>query len=232
MPFLEIPDRFRTPSDNLSIARYFSEEKFISLLETSSIYLRRMDLFPNKDEIVLSLYDINWIRQTQGDKAEMNIDIYNKEKSWSFISCWTLETTDWRRFWEEYGNKSNAVMVKVSVKRLKTELNKSEITTFMPIVLYFDIIKHALGIFNSIRMLSRNPLDFKWEQEVRIIVFNFRPKEPLPESMFIPVNLNNIIEEIIVSPFATEEFMEMVRGLLLKKGFSTKILSKSRIKLS
>ncbi|MFN8286884.1 MAG: hypothetical protein U0V74_09045 [Chitinophagales bacterium] len=132
MPFQEIPDRFTTPPDHLSISRYFTESKFADLIRTSSLYFNKISNFPPADEMLFSLYDLNWIRTHRGERAEMEIEVYKEEQTTSFINCWTYDVLDWRRFWETYGNCKNAVMIKVSVGRLKRELDKSDITLICP----------------------------------------------------------------------------------------------------
>jgi len=231
MPFHEIPDRFQTPPDHLSLTRYFTAEKFKSFIESSSLYLRRQDKFPKEDEISLSLYDLESIRRMRGERAEMEIQIYEQEKSWAFINCWSLEYNDWRKFWEVYGKSTNAVMVRTSVGKLKRQLNQSEFNLYMAVVKYFDIISEPLGVFNSLRMLSRKPSDFACENEVRIMNFTFRPKEPLNDYMIIKINVMDIVEDVIISPFATNNYSESVKSLLDANGISSEIIQKSKINI-
>ncbi|MFN8286883.1 MAG: hypothetical protein U0V74_09040 [Chitinophagales bacterium] len=80
-------------------------------------------------------------------------------------------------------------------------------------------------------MLSRKPSDFFWEKEVRLLIYYFRPKEPVPDFIYIPIDLKVIIEEIVISPFADSEYLDHVKELASSIGISTDKVIPSRIKL-
>lgn len=239
MPYQEITDRFPIPPDHSILSRYYSKEKFTSLIETSTLYFSRIDRFPNLDEIIFSLYDKAWIRnryQTSGqedweEKAEKEIEMYESLKKCSYLNCWTIEYSELRKFWQEYGNSSDAVLVRTSMKKLKTEIDKCKFNTHIAGVIYYDPVSTPVGTFNTTRMLARKPNDFKWEKEVRIIISRFLQKEEYPDHHIVNIDVKALIDEIIISPFSSPDYFEQVKLLVSSVGIDTKIIKPSSIKL-
>lgn len=240
MPYQEIKDRFPIPPNQAILSRYFSKEKFESLIRTSVIYLNRIDRFPNLDEIIFSLHDKKLIRERHEksgkndwmEAAEKEIANYESLKSCSYINCWTSEYLELRKFWEDYGKSTDAVLVRSSMKKLKVETNKSEFNVQIAGVIYYDPVHDLVGIFNTTKMLSRKPNDFEWEKEVRVIISRFLERETHSDFKQIQIDVATLIDEVIVSPFSNCNYFEEVQAFFSQIGLDKRIVKRSSMRLS
>lgn len=74
-----------------------------------------------------------------------------------------------------------------------------------------DIVEQLHKFFIELVLLKRQ--EYSYENEIRVIIPKY--KEYFPNKM-VKVNLLNIIEEIIVSPYANKWFLELVNSCWLK----------------
>lgn len=238
MPYFEIKGEYPIPSDPTILSRYYLKEKFVSFIETSNLYLTQIEKFKN-DEIIFSLIDKQMIREKHKNlgrgnwREDADIEIKNFEalRYCSYLNCWTTEYLELRKFWEKYGESKDSVMIRTSAKKLKQEIHKSGFNVYLARVTYYDPISDPLGKWNTIKMVARKPNDFIWEQEARIVISRFLKKEVFQNHLEIEIDVSALIDEIIISPFASEGYLEEVQKLVSNRGINAKIIKPSTINL-
>ncbi len=105
--------------------------------------------------------------------------------------------------WNEDKNIPSAFESEYFVAYAKSLLNKN----FKEV----DIIEQLHKFFIELLLLKRK--EYSYANEVRVIIPNY--KKYFPDKI-VKVNLLNIIDEIIVSPYAAKWFLELVKSCWIK----------------
>ncbi len=231
MKYHDHADRIRQPEDDLKIFRYLDGHKFKDLVQSSTIYFRRVDKFGKYVEGYFSLEDQAYFRQKKVD-----ITIYERFPKEAYINCWTKAGGDNRNFWIGYTNEKmetprEGVCIESTVAKIRKQLEDNSVDSIFNIALvdYFDPISGRMEIINIVRLLSRKINDYRREEEVRFMI-NMFFKEPESEFIKIEVDIKKVIDRIIISPFAHESYLKDVREMIAEKDFDVKI-DRSRIPL-
>lgn len=222
---------------NTKIARYFSRDKLEYLIQNDAIWISNSKLFSDEKErqIPMGFFknwdkpDIEFYQKLENNKRE-NINAY--------ISCWTEFCCEKKYFWDEYDGKSNGACLITTVKKLKEAIHKELPNSILLKVDYVNLsdqnTKYELPWFIyddylCIRITEKfkEKSEFAEEEEIRFIDYR-RKKEFNEDGFTVKVNLKDLIDEIIISPFSSPEVYEETNSLLLKK-FDSKIIHSSKI---
>ena len=133
----------------------------------------------------------------------------------SFLSCWFEGTYESIAMWRLYasGKEAKGVAIKTTVGQLKKAIGRDvEIGR----IEYIDYSKEWP---NANEALWRKRLSFEYEHEVRVRVMNKGGlSQTPPEFLMLPVNLNELIEAVYVSPMAEHWFKDVVVDVMKKYG--------------
>lgn len=129
------PSGFESPSDDTVIWRYLSFERFKQLVETSSLYLPRIDYFSDFNEGGLTRKmkrEIDAEMAAQGAPELGGVlpwfNQFGSQRVW-YASCWNSSDTESNLMWRAYGTPAVddqyqfKVAIKTTVGRLKSSLN-------------------------------------------------------------------------------------------------------------
>lgn len=231
MPYCEIKDRYNIPNDFISIYRYFDDFKAFDFIEKSELFFQRVDKFDKTDETLFSIYDkISIKKRHQKFNLKDSERNYKKEiekfenfKKNTFINCWNENNIESKYMWDNYVKSGNGIAIRSTVAKLKNEFNYDKNNKiFISKVQYFDPIYDVLGVFNTIKMFSRKITDFYKEREIRAIIQPDNLKE-YPENFTIKVDLHKLIDSIIISPNASEEFVTKITKSVKDKELINKL---------
>ena len=138
----------------------------------------------------------------------------------SFLSCWFEGTYESIAMWRLYasGKESKGVAVKSTVGRLKKAIGR-------PVEIgRMEYIDYSKEWPNANEALWRKRLSFEYEHEVRVrIITEGGLSQSPPEFMTLPVNLDELIEAVYVSPMAEPWFSDVVADVLGKYGLEKKV---------
>lgn len=106
--------------DNQVLRRYLDLSKFIELLRTQSLYLRRADLFQDKFEGSFTPSFKAAIEEAYAvSKIDFTYEKFKKElREGVYINCWSLGINDNMALWELYGKSDASVAVTTTVGQL------------------------------------------------------------------------------------------------------------------
>jgi hypothetical protein len=106
--------------DGTQLRRYLDLPKYIALLRSSSVYLRRADRFTDRFEGALTPAIRKAIDSARAEDcgAESAEVFYRRCRMGTFVSCWTLGAKDNMALWQLYGGASTSVAVNTTVRRL------------------------------------------------------------------------------------------------------------------
>ena len=224
------------------LIRYFSFNKFLSLFENKELYLAKSDSFDDifEGEYISQAYEycrylfppMDGKSQNPSKKLRENV---KRCKGNSFISCWNLDEFENDAFWKLYGT----IAIKTTVKKLKT-VTLSSNNDFLGLakgniskVEYIDhqksnndLTKELLG--SELEPLTKKNIGFAFEKEVRLIVnfFEHTGKDLLykiGKSLRLKIQLESLIDEIIISPYESEEFYNLIKKFVEPHGLAEKV---------
>jgi hypothetical protein len=224
-------------SKNNVLWRYMDLAKFIDLLESESLYLCRADKFSDKfegsftqsvKELIETAYKDNNIQYTYNE-------FKNKLRERVYINCWHKSIDDSMAMWGLYGKQTNALAITTTVGRLNNEIINSDYINYM-YIRKVNYIKHwhdpEVSISPYSNIFSYKVTAYSYEKEVRVILDLFNQKHNISrtvEGFTVPINLNDLLRSIVISPEAPEWFYQLIQKIVLKYELSTKV---KRSKLS
>ena len=226
---------YEIPKDDSVIWRSLDLAKFISLLKERALFMTRADKFEDqfegavctladsdKYDAALSDYFSEVLEgKPVGDQLIENehhaIQLIRKN---SFLSCWFEGSYESIAMWRLYasGKESKGVAVKSTVGRLKIAIGK-------PVEIgRIEYIDYSKEWPNANEALWRKRLSFEYEHEVRVRIITEGGLSPNPpEFLTLPVDLDELIESVYVSPMAEPWFRDVVEDVLRKYGLEKKV---------
>ena len=212
---------------DINVWRYMDVYKFNSLINTKSLYLRRADLLQERFEGTYSREQIldleNWFKLLgQSTISDIERERRRKDRLNTYISCWCMSECDLDLMWKGYVQNPPGIAIKSTVRKLIDVCDKAidhwpiDIST----VTYFD---HANGHFIN---YSGSPIvfffkdnHFKLDNEIRIVHHPDYSDSPI-ECVYIPVDIPELIEEVVIQPKSTKKHMIDIRKKLDDSGFN------------
>lgn len=233
---------FHTPNDNTIIWRYIDFTKFIDLLENESLFFCRSDKFQDPYEGFFRLKDYEKTRNLLGNQ--------NLVKKFYFINCWHRNDNQSDAMWRIFLKTNNGIAIKSSVARFKKALNKSPEDIFLSEVYYRDFEKVTFKDLMSeeqnqwpvsgsnirgatLNQFSYKRISFEHEKEIRAFYLD----TPIPakikggthieflDSKTIKIELSQLIDEIVIAPFADSWLAPLVEKILLRYKLNIKVTS-------
>jgi hypothetical protein len=230
---------------NTTIFRYLDFAKFMSLLENKSLYLTRADRFEDPlegflpdwymDRMMIGMSLLLDEKQIMKAREDILSEVDELKKR-TFISCWNEAIDESYALWQIYAKKYG-VALKTKLYKLEELIKETPAKIFK--VKYIDdnskdIVFPPISNEEQSFSLLRNffvckQKHYSYENEIRIILIEENKNETNP----IPIDdLSKFIDEIYVSPFAEEWFLDLVRKIVNDryKLRDTKVI-KSKVRL-
>ena len=174
-------------------------------------------------------------RATQEELRNMLVQAGHTIKQWVFVSCWHSGETESMAMWKQYGLTSGSIVVQSSYKRLRDTLpstvcvDKDESEN---IEIHLGMVRYRNYSGTQQRdlvTLNHNALPaffhkrtaFAYENEVRAALLY--PITGNPSSVYVNVNLEQLVETIRVRPGAHDWERQTVEALIKKYGLRMKV---------
>ena len=221
---------FTQPQDiEAKLWRYIDFTKYVSLLNSSSLFFSRADLLGDPFEGSYSKANLKLRPTVYKNIPKDKIEPMLKQMSIAskafvkraYINCWHKNETESAAMWKLYTKSNDAVAIQTTYSKL---LNALPEEVFMGLVNYIDYENDWLPEGNIFYPFMHKRKSFSHENEVRVIklVFpNENNKLNLDEinsnvGYNIKVNLTEFIERIYVAPTAPEWYYKLVDDLTKK----------------
>lgn len=202
------------------IWRYLDFTKFVSLLESRSLHLARLDSMGDPFE---GSYPVNYLRNGQLHEMHQNEGHRYRLRAHIAISCWHQNDHESAAMWSLYLKSDEGVAIQSTVGNLVKELFANSPSDCSPGVMpvrYIDFEKDEppLGYLGAASLKRKS---FEHEREVRATLYKCNEldsidgvSEVAPTGIDIPVNLSNLIENVYVSPAAPRWFFDLVKAVV------------------
>lgn len=222
------PNRPRTDKE---IWRYRSIEHYASILEDGSLWFSRPDVF--NDPLEGSLPTVNVFKRSvdhDDTEAKRRSDIRALYRYTTYMNCWYNSDHESDAMWRLYTDeKSNALAIKTTPADLYKSLGPSDSVTTGNIE-YRDYSSFELKTENPIAPLFFKRKAFQFENEFRAVVHHLNESaigedtesigDLQPEGKPVPVDISNLIHEVVLSPSASDEYEQKVRKVTKEHGYS------------
>ncbi len=240
----------KIPSDDQVIWRYLDFPKFTSLLYDESLWFSRVDYLTdmyegelphdNANDYVDNLKSIDPLMPLNErlDRGLNEIKNIRRFKKYTYVNSWSMNNEESFALWKIYLNNSKqGIAIKTTVGNIRKSFISSDFYCIIGRVDYSNKVEEVTQ--DSISG-TKKPF-YEYEKEFRIIIKNhFKTKvddngsniwEPYDiKGLSLNVNLNNLIDRIVMSPFCEDWFIGLVRKIVQDR-FPTKniIIQKSSI---
>lgn len=240
-----LPKDYDIPPENAILWRYIDFTKFVSLLESKSLFFTRSDKFEDPFEgargyasqekkayeghrKIISLevrsehcgdkdYDEKKIEEEVDRRIIQAKKKFQLNREHFFISCWHENDSESEAMWKLYTSPSKQG---VAIQTTVGKLIKSIDNCFMPQIGRVKYISYAEPLKpNSVPFWYKRD-SFSYEKEIRLIL---EVMDKYDYGIPVPINLDTMIENIYVSPLADKWFFELVKNVVLKYGINKKI---------
>lgn len=243
---IEKPDQYTAPvfypEENYKIVKYLDITKFLSLIQTESIFFCRLDKFEDKFEGTLPITSLKylegWYRQMyhSGQLHSNNIEesiqkalITQKKAEESFkkivcISCWNKNMQESYALWKIYSDINKGIMITSNIDNLISSLENTSEKIQLSEVRYINHKTDFIDVNNLNYPIIHKNTAYHFEEEVRLIhqveagnglLYDWSD-EKNSNGKYIDIDLNILIDEIILSPYAPEWFFDIIKDLLEK----------------
>lgn len=240
-------DPYERPLPHEKLWRYMDVAKFISLLSTESLYFASASSFDDPYEGAKGVFERkekwdSFYRQffryavmtipgadpkkmkeeeieAQAQRLLLEMEsLASIERKHTYISCWHSNSYESEAMWKLYAvNIKNAIAIQTTTQNLYEALDKSPSIKIGKIN-YIDYQKQFAPVNGSFWYKRKS---FEHEKEVRAVLKNFECEN---NGIYVPVNVEKLITQIHISPYAPEWFVDVIHSITEKYKISKPIL--------
>lgn len=205
--------------------------KFVSLLDQSSLFFCRADLFRDPFEgsysqanVALRPHIYKDLTQDQISRMLEHQHRFAKWiREWTYISCWHSNQFESAAMWDLYAKTDEAVAIETTYEKLAAALPDN---AYLGIVRYIDYQTEWLPEGNTFYPFVHKRSSFEHEREVRAVIQDLPTEnnqiavgQPNDKSGHaVPVVLDSLIDTVHVSPTLPAWLMALVSNVVTKYG--------------
>jgi len=213
----------------VKVWRYLDLAKFVSMLETQSIFFSRMDLFNDPFEgsmpkATLKIQDEMYMERSFDSGVPAGLYAYESrnlladERKQLFVSCWHASDTESEAMWQLYSDKQKGIAIVTDLNKLRYCLPEE---VELDHVTYVDYESENI-VSAPLYMYKRTA--FEHEKEIRAVIKNVNSDS---SGVGVDIDTNQLITRLIVSPLAQEWFFDVVRSICVKYECSFDVVKSS-----
>src|SRR5690606_7351081 len=156
-------------------------------------------------------------------------------KSLFCISCWNKYNSESYALWKIYSGMDKGIMITSNIELLKKAFENTTEKVQLNEVLYIDYEKGFIPPNNINNPVLCKNIAYSYEEEIRLIycllgtgkvgnglIYDWGA-EKNEFGKYLKIDLNILIDEIILSPYAPIWFYDMIQDLLQKYDLDKKI---------
>lgn len=223
--------------------RYMDVTKYLSLIQTQSLFFTRMDNFEDPYEVkitprTIEIFKRNWEKralqenpepypqeQLDADTGKL-IKYAERHLKKQYVNCWHENDSENYAMWKIYSRYAAGVAIVTTPEKMIKAFEKSGLIDW-GCVEYFKEDQDVQPMDNLTKLCYSKRHQFHFENEVRLVTTPL-PNDPFPESgMMIEVDLQELIDQIYLSPNAPVWFKGVIENLNEVYGLKNKSIVQS-----
>jgi hypothetical protein len=230
------------------IWRYMNFTKFVSMLETQSLYFCRTDLLEDKLEGSNSRINATldpeiaykdrpgfigpW-RRMRADQSRH----FLWQLKWTWVNCWHANEHESMAMWKIYSNGNESIAIQSNFKTLQSLLPRRHLE--VEAITYLDHASEPMSEGSTLYPLLHKGMAYDYEKEVRAIIYD----PPLGKDgwewerastepgRLVPVDLKKLIHAVYIAPSSEPWLRDLVESILIRYGFEKELLRESALSL-
>jgi len=211
------------------IWKFLDFTKFISLLETRSLYFSRSDKLPDPHEGVYGKFGKIHrpvIGNAVNPERQKLYDNYKKIRQSVFLNCWHENEHESAAMWDLYLKSNEGIAIQSTFKKLTGCFGVSgRPNIHIGRVKYLDYQKENLPTGNDLRLFMHKRKSFEHENEIRALIHDENDSEK--NGIFVPVDVPALIEKIYVAPTAEYWILDLVKSITKKYELNNEVIKSS-----
>lgn len=219
---------FIKPPENTTIWRYMDFTRFVSLLEKRALFFSAMSILRDMDEHE-GTYNT---ATTENNERRLLIHHIGSGLLRAFgkllaVNCWHINENESVAMWDIYLKGSPGVAIQSTVQNLEKSFNNDALRPLIGKVHYLsenDLIPEPDG-FNGLNAVLWKWKSYEYEHELRAVLISRLEHLYKYNGIYVPVDLNQLIQKIIISPKASSWFSELVSSVSAKYELDKKVTS-------
>lgn len=235
MPYLDYPSCDVPADEHSRIWRYLDLPKFISLLDTRTLYFARADKLSDRFEGTypspnIRLRERRWgLRDPAADMIAKGMpEMVQAIRSQTFLSCWHINPFESAAMWDIYTRRGDGIALQSTFARLRDSLASATENILIGEVKYIDYDTTVIDEEDVIGLYMHKRLSFAHERELRAITFGQDQPEASPPGKAIACDLEQLVDAVYISPTASDWFKDVVSSVTAKYGLA-KTVTQSRL---
>jgi hypothetical protein len=232
---------FQNPeNEDAKIWRYMDLPKLLSLVDKKSLFLARADKLGDPFEGSYSKWNIVLRPMVYPKEVQQVLPIlsdFSKRLLRStVVNSWHISEFESAALWKLYLKSDEGVSVQSTFRRLRDSLSGMPDThVFIGKVEYIDYNTDWLPEGNMLYPFVHKRKSFEHERELRAVVQKYPASgaglnsstEVFQDGLYVPVDLQVLIERIYVSPSSTDWFFDLVKSVVSKYGPTKEVVRSS-----
>jgi len=244
-PYKDHP-AFKTPDDEYcKIWRYMDFPKFVSLLDKKALFFTKATTFIEKFDKYEDIYPPIFIKKLlEATKTEQAKELI-KERFKQFrefgeilgINCWHINEKESDAMWKLYCIGGKGIAVQSTYHSLRESFNAYiDNDIHIGVVKYIDYNIDDIPFGNVMEPYLHKRKSYEHENELRAIVLKkfdvpedeiWTPYIPFENGIYIPVDLETLIEKIYVSPTSPNWYLDTIESIIKKFNISKDVYRSS-----
>lgn len=216
----------------LPLWRYIEFWKFLDLLETSELYFPKITELGDQNEgrIPEKIYKMMLDHDSRLGRKNNFAENYNNYlednlRDKILVSSWNANENESFPMWKMYAKEKLGIAIKTDLDSLKKSFEGTDRNIYIGEVEYYNNEKPQYQTGNLFSSFLVKHHYYEFEQEVRCInQLSDKVNNELEDTKRIKVDLNELIKEIYISPFASKGgFLSVIEFLKRKHKLNFKI---------
>jgi len=211
--------------------RYMDFTKYVSILETSSLYFTRADRLGDPYEgsyskATVQLRPMRYRRLPSPESVVEKIADFSKwVREWTYINCWHMNNYESAAMWKLYAKSNEAIAIQTTYQQLANNLQDH---VLIGVVKYLDYDNDILPDSDSLSAFLHKRQSFAHEREIRCIIQDLESPADRDAiyigtsnteyGRLVEVKLSALIENVFVAPTSPPWFHALVSGVTEKYG--------------
>ena len=211
-------------NENAKIWRFMDFTKFVSLLEKKALFFCNSEKIGDPFEGSFSKKSIEkmknhpFFKNVNSQFFEQLSQTRRLMKKFHFLNCWHINDYESAAMWSLYLSNNEGIAVQSTFKKLADSFHNAKETIYIGKVNYIDYETATIPDDNVFWPFVHKRKSFENENELRVVLQKIPsgqaiewPSEPLIPGLYIPSDLEILIEEIYISPTAPSWFKDVVK---------------------
>lgn len=214
------------PDEAVKVWRYLDLAGFVSLLSSRSLFFRRADKFRDRLEGSFSRANLRmrpevyqaWEEEHRQIAFTQMAAAAQRVRSHVYINCWHMSERESAGMWDAYAGSNLGIAIQSTYSRLIGTLEENETGIYAGVVNYIDYEQDWMPEGNLFYPFVYKDLSFQHERELRCLIppADMRGQPPYEVGWNVEVDMQRLIENVVIAPYAQPWFTDVVESLIEK----------------